>query len=252
MQIGKLWAIVFALPHEAKAFLPKFEIASTTTFHGSKVYEGSWKQRPVLLLQTGMGPKRAYQATSFLLNHYPVSHLVSTGYGGALNGELQVGDGVIATSLLDCRHPKEIIRPNFPNPEALATSMKSLGFPLHAGRFVQSPRPVLASKEKEEMAINFKGLEVDMESFGVLKAANEKEKITSLAIRFIVDEQGVSLPDTSSFLDKEGGVHVSPLVREAVRRPKILVALPQLDRWARIARRHMEKAMDTLMNLSLS
>jgi nucleoside phosphorylase len=252
MHVNKLWAVVVALPHEAKAFLPKIKIASITNFNGSKVYEGSWKQHPILLLQTGLGPRRAYQATSFLLGHYPVTHVVSTGYGGALDAGLKVGDGVVATSLLDRGHPDEIIRPNFPNLQALADHLKSLGFPVHAGRLLQSSSQVLAKEEKEELARDFKALEVDMESFAVLKAAAEKEKIASLALRFIVDEQGVNLPDTSSFLDNAGGVHMSPLVREAVRRPKILVALPQLDRWAKVARGHMEQAIDTLINMALN
>lgn len=250
MHLGKLWAVVVALPHEAKAFLPKVKVASITNFQGSKIYEGTWKQHPVLLLQTGLGPRRAYQATSFLLAHYPVTHLVSTGYGGALDPGLKVGDGILATSLLDRGNPEEIIRPKFPNLKALADHLKSLEFPFYSGRLLQSSSQVLAKKEKEELAKEFKALEVDMESFAVLKAAAEKEKIASLALRFIVDEQSVNLPDTSSFLDNAGGVHMSPLVREAVRRPKILVALPQLERWAKVARGHMEKAIDTLINLA--
>lgn len=61
--------------------------------------EGTYAQRDIVLLQTGMGKRNAEEATRFLLAHYPVSLLVSLGFAGALEAELGVGDLVLYREL---------------------------------------------------------------------------------------------------------------------------------------------------------
>lgn len=237
----ELWGITVALAHEAEGFLPKFSVSAETRFRGLRVWEGRLGAKECVLLQTGMGPLRAEKAARYLLKEYPVTHLLSTGYCGGLREGIANGDAVIADTLLGEGDSLKLeVDPNL-----LREGMdmcKKLEIPVHRGALITVSRPVLKRLDKQKLAQKSSAIAVDMESFSVLREVRESgKKIASFSIRFVVDAVGDELTDTEAFFDPESGLKPLGLLREAVRRPSIMLKLPGLERKASHARVQLTK-----------
>lgn len=243
--MSELWAITVALSHEANGLLPAMKWSSHTRYGHVHVYEGLWGHHECLLVQTGMGPKNAEKATRFLLKNFSITHLISTGYCGGLKPGLNNSDILIASSVLG----REQGPPLCPNAELLAwveDRLKQSKIEYQSGPMVTSGQAILKSSEKTQIHQETGAWAVDMESYSVLKVAGEDEKIASLALRFVVDALQDDLTDTSSFVDDQAGFKMKPFMGEVVRRPKILLELPGLERQARRARKTMTRTFQKI------
>lgn len=236
-----------ALPHEAKGLLPQLKVQAQTAYHHSKLYEGLFKNRPVLLLQTGMGAQNATRAMEFLLAHHPVTHCLVTGYCGGLVPGLKTGHGILATEVFSQENSRLHVAPNFSGRENLLQRLSDQGVECQVGSLVEVHRPVLEKKDKLALQAQFGAIGVDMESFSVLSGLKAEEKITSLLLRFVVDPLDENLVDTEAFIDSDSSVRPWKLLQETIRNPKLLIDLPQLDRLARMARRQMTKALECIL-----
>ncbi len=243
MPIDPLWAVVLALPHEAKALLPDLKIQAETRYHASKLYEGRYQDKPLLLLQTGMGPKNARRAVEFLLAHHPVTHVVITGYCGGLVPGLKTGSAIWATKLISQKSGLDPIEPHINGEDTLQSGLRDQGLDLHLGPLVEVAKPVLDLEGKQGLFRQFGAVGVDMESFSVLNALKEQKNIASLILRFVVDPLEENLVDTEAFMDEQSGLRPWKLLKETFRNPKLLIDLPQLDRLAKGARRQLKKAL---------
>jgi nucleoside phosphorylase len=246
MQVKALWAIIVALSHEAKAILSGMAVQSHTRYGPIKIYEGSFAGRECLLVQTGIGPRNAEQASRFLLDYYPVTHLISTGYCGALKEGIKNSEVVLATSLLSLGGNLPPLNPDHGFFAEIKERLGRAGFAVHCGPMVTSERPVLKREDKMKLGTAAGAIAVDMESYFVLKAAQESKKIVSLAMRFVVDALDDDLADTASFVDAQSGFQPMSLLREAIRQPKILMELPGLERQAGRARKKMSAAVQSI------
>ena len=77
-------AIVGALKEEMVDLQRRMSLEQTFAWWRCRIYRGNYAKRDVLLLQTGTGKERAEIATRFILEHYPVTALISLGFAGAL------------------------------------------------------------------------------------------------------------------------------------------------------------------------
>ena len=246
-----LWAISVALRHEAKGLLSRLKIDSTTRYGRAVLHLGKWKERPVVLLETGVGPENAAKAVQFLFQEFRPKVFISTGYCGGLHAQLKTGEGVLSPAVFfhQPTHPKRkdglILETTVVN-RALAL-LQSKVMKIYLGDLVTVAKPVLGPCEKQSLAAITEAWAVDMETYFVLKTAQSREKITSLALRFVVDAQNDDLADTSAFMDQDAGFQPMGLLRETLRRPKLLWQLPGLDRKARQARSSLEQAVTALL-----
>lgn len=242
--MSERWAIVLALPHEAGSLLPEISSRAFTRYRGFKIWEGRLGRNEIVLLQSGMGPERAGKATAFLLEQFAVTHLLSTGYCGGLNSEIRNADAVIAESIVMDSDPGETSGTPL-DATALRRArnvLEELQIPFYSGRLLTASRPILKVAEKQALAGQTGAVAVDMESGAVLKIASRSpKKIASLCVRFVVDALGDELTDTGAFLDAEARVKPLSLARELVRRPKLMMQLPGLERLASRARSNLTK-----------
>jgi len=249
MPITDLLAITVALPHEAKAILPKMAISSKTQFGIGQFFEGKLGPHSCLLVQTGMGPQNAQKAAGFLIENYPVTHLLATGYCGALVPEIKNRDAILASELLSRTDSRQRIACDMSWGDRVAAKLTGLNIPVHRGVMVESPEPILKHEDKVTLAHETGALAVDMESFSVLNTVQRKEKITSLCLRFVVDALDDNLTNTEAFIEDTGGVKPLRLLGEAIRRPKLLIELPGLERLASGARKNLEKSIESVVSL---
>jgi len=239
----ELWAITVALAHEAKPILSHLKVSSETHFKKMKLFEGRLGMKNCVVLQTGMGPEKAEKATRFLIEQYPITHLLSTGYCGALKPEIKNSEGILSNRIFFKQEGLRVLQGDDPMESWIQKKLSQAKLPFHQGPLLTVSEPVLDPVEKKNLGEETGALAIDMESFSVLKVAQENQKIASLVLRFVVDAQEDSLSDTQNFMDKEKGFQPWGLVQEMLRRPKILLQLPGLERMAHRARQNMEKAI---------
>lgn len=234
---NELWAITVALPHEARALRSHFQAATKTRFRHMTLEEGRIGGRDALLVVTGMGPKRAAASARFLFEQYNVTHLISTGYCGALQDGMVCGDAVLAERCAFLQEPRGGSLSDLPLLRKMEAALQQGGIAVRLGTLLTAEQPVLKTSEKESLGAKTGAIAVDMESAAVLQAAAESDKkIASVTVRFIVDALGDELADTGAFLDENAAVKPLSLARELLRRPRLFQELPDLGRKAARAR----------------
>jgi nucleoside phosphorylase len=248
MSINDLLAITVALPHESKAILPQLSIQATTRFQQAVLYEGLLGSQPCVLLQTGIGARYAAAGVAYLLQHYPVRRLLVTGYCGGLSSGINTGDGILASEVLDEQDGTRLAGSTAWRQE-IFEKLGSQNIPVHQGALLQVEKPAMSPEAKKILGEKFSALGVDMESFSVLKLAQGRQNIASLALRFVVDPVGVDLADTGSFVDATGQFQPMPFLKQALNRPNIFFKLPGLQRMASQARRQLAKSIEVIFEL---
>lgn len=246
----ELWALTVALPHEAVGFRSRFRGGAETRYRHLRLVEGRLGDRDALLAVTGMGPERAAAAARFLFEQFPVTHLLSTGYCGALQNGLLCGDAVLAERCAFVEEPQAGWLCDLPLLRMAEEALKMADISARPGTLLTSPKPLLASAQKEALGAKTGAQAIDMESAAILQeAAKSSKKIASVTVRFIVDAVGDELADTGSFLDENAEVKPLSLARELIRRPKLFQELPDLGRKAARARVSLTRFLDRFFGL---
>ena len=137
---------------------------------------------------SGMGQARAYRAARSLAGQ-GVSALVSFGTAGALAPGLGAGDVVLGTAVL---FGQEIIEADPDWPSRLAGKLDGR-VRVGQGKILHAEAVLATPLDKSRLFLSTAALAVDMETAGVARAAAE-HGLPWLAIRAIVDAQGVSIP----------------------------------------------------------
>ena len=73
----------------------------TTEIANCKIFEGKINNRPVAVLQSGIGKVAAAMGTTLLIQQFKPDMIINTGSAGGLDPNLNVGDVIIST---DVRH----------------------------------------------------------------------------------------------------------------------------------------------------
>jgi nucleoside phosphorylase len=205
-------------------------------------YTGQYRGKPVGLVVTGMGRQRAEQSVGAVLARFPVTAVISIGFSGALERQLQVGDLVLASALmgLTASGSNEIEPTIFrANQELLHTAAEALQttpLPVVSGPTATASDIIATPLAKQDMGRQTGAVAVDMESYWIARAISERG-FPFLAIRAISDTLEESLLPLHEILDKEGNPRARRLAAHLIRKPGSLVALARLARNASRARR---------------
>jgi nucleoside phosphorylase len=89
-------AVTFALPAESSEFLRRLRDRTSAERNGVRIVRGKMDDRMIEVLHTGVGEKVCRQRVEEFLQDQQFDLLISTGFAGALNDELQVGDLLLA------------------------------------------------------------------------------------------------------------------------------------------------------------
>ena len=178
--------------------------------HGD-VWSGTWENRSIVLVRTGVGKKCANKVLEDVLHRVEPSLILSTGYAGGLSHDLNVGDLVIADRVLDDSAESfsgEELSAAAPDRQWL-DQVKGLNpsgrFSIHYGTLLTVSGVVADSSAKLQLGSRCGALAVDMETSVLLTGAGEKN-IPFLSIRAVSDTADQSLADVSSLVGKDGTV----------------------------------------------
>lgn len=172
-------AIIAALPREVAPLIKGWKDESDrarkvfvfTTHHSVVAY-------------AGMGALRAEIAARHVLDHGPISHLLSVGWAGALREGCGVGS---------LQHPAEVID---------AVTGESFPAVAGTGRLVTVTK-FAGVEEKQKLATDFDADYVDMEAATIARIAVERA-IPFAAVKTISDERDTVLPELQRFYTSDG------------------------------------------------
>ena len=92
--------IACATPAESGALKKSISIREQKRYQDACFISGTFLDKEILFVQTGVGPRRAKSAAQLILNHYHPSYIILLGAAGAVDPSLQVGDTVIINKIL--------------------------------------------------------------------------------------------------------------------------------------------------------
>jgi nucleoside phosphorylase len=164
-------AVTFALSAESSEFLRRLRNRSCAYRNGITTIRGKIGDREVEVLHTGVGEKICRQWLGKFLENQQFDLLISTGFAGALNDELQVGDLLLARnfSTVDLNERRYF--------STLQIQMADL---------LTAPTLIDSSNERSEIARTSGAAAVDMETEFIARAC-AAHGIPLLSLRVITD-----------------------------------------------------------------
>jgi adenosylhomocysteine nucleosidase len=204
-------------------FLDRIEVDHETRIAGTMFRGGTLYDRPVVLVESGMGKVNAAMTASLLYDRFDCGLTAFCGLAGSLKPELLAGDVAIATELIQHDHgdvfetgfrlTQPSIPPNKPSPEAVGyrlspdleskvrEALKNANLPLlsaseldegerrpviHFGRVLTCDLFLDKEHERERLRSRFKAIAVEMEGAALAQVAERFDR-PFLVIRSISD-----------------------------------------------------------------
>jgi adenosylhomocysteine nucleosidase len=232
--------LIAAMPQESNALLHRI--------HGWKrIAIGSYtgqsfelSGQTCILVTSGMGIRRAGLAARALVESSPTPQvLISFGIAGAVEADLQIGDGIAAASV--CQLEPGSLRPGplqplaaWP-PAALEAAAQALslhgGARLLTGTAVTTGGPQASLSQLEHLPHPV----LEMETAGIAHVAAE-HSVPLLSLRAISDSSRAPLPfDLGEMMDAGANLRAGQLLKTILRHPGILFQFSRLTRNTRLA-----------------
>ena len=176
-------AVTFALPAESSEFLRRLGNKSRTNRNGIKIVRGTIGHRSVEVIHTGVGENTCKERIEKFLNNQQFDFLISAGFAGSLNHELQVNDLLVAKnfSTVDLKH----------------ASLSNVS--VYAANMLTVPALIDSDEERESLARESQASAVDMETEFIARAC-AVHGIPLLALRVITDTPTQPFPAPPSVL----------------------------------------------------
>jgi nucleoside phosphorylase len=219
-------AVTFALPSESSEFLRRLGNKSRANRNGISIVRGTIGHRSIEVIHTGVGESVCRKRIGKFLENQQFDFLISAGFAGSLNHELQVNDLLVAKnfSTVDLKH----------------ASLSNVS--IYVANMLTVPVLIDSSEEREEMARESGASAVDMETEFIARAC-AAQGIPLLALRVITDTPTQPFPAPASVLFdiQRQRTHIAVLARFFLAHPRRMPGLVQFAR-------RISRAQKTLSN----
>ncbi len=165
-------AVTFALPAESEEFLRCLSNKSQIDRNDVRVIRGKIDDHTIEVVHTGVGAEVCRQRMGKFLQDQQFDYLISAGFAGALNDQLQVGDLVLAENFSTV------------DPSEKHSSLSSLS--LHIADLLTVPALIDSGEERNKLALASGAAAVDMETEFIARACAE-HGVPLLSLRVISD-----------------------------------------------------------------
>ena len=172
-------AVTFALPAESSDFLRHLRNQSRTDRSGIRTIRSTIEDRAVEVFHTGVGEKVCHQRVAEFLQDQQFDLLISSGFAGALNDKLQIGDLLLAK--------------NFSTVELTEVGSSFSRLPIHEADLLTVRALIDSNDERNKIARTSGAAAVDMETEFIARACAE-HGIPLLSLRVITDTPSEPFP----------------------------------------------------------
>ena len=197
-------AIVGAVKEEIAGIKQAMNISDHVRLGKSSAWPGKWVKQNIVLVRSGVGRQRAEDATLQVIDHFKPGCLISIGYAGAVQPELNVGDLVIADTIIEENEKGEYAPDSTWLNRAKEISCSN-GVKTIVGGLLTVDNVIHDCPSKQELGEKFNVQAVEMETSAIAKVAEEKG-VPLLSLRVISDRLDQELLDSSSFLGSDGEI----------------------------------------------
>ncbi len=225
-------AVTFALPSESSEFLRRLGNESRATRNGISIVRGTIGHRSIEIIHTGVGENVCSERIGKFLENQQFDFLISAGFAGSLNHELQVNDLLVAKnfSTVDLKH----------------ASLSNVS--IYAANMVTVPALIDCSEERERIGRESQASAVDMETKFIARAC-AAHGIALLSLRVITDTPTEPFPAPPSVLFdiQQQRTHVAVLARFFLTHPMRIPGLIQFARRITRARKVLASALNAVV-----
>jgi len=236
--------LIAAMPQESEALLRCIKEWKRIVLGRFRGVRFQLVDRNCLLVTSGMGLKRAMDATRTLLAGSSPHLLVSFGIAGAVNDDLHIGDVVVAwnTCLLDrglTGQLQSLASLSEAAWNAAAQVLLPEGARLVVGTAITTRGSQVVPQQLEEMPHPV----LEMETAGIAQVAAEIG-IPLVSIRSVSDGPQSPIPfDLEAILDEKYNLRIGKLLILVLRRPQIIFQSRQMMKNSRKAADHAARAL---------
>src|SRR5262245_19159909 len=179
-------AVTFALPAESSEFLRRLGDKSRADRNGISIVRAAIGHRSIEVLHTGVGANICRERIGKFLQNQQFDFLISAGFAGSLNRELEVNDVLVAKnfSTVDLKH-------------AQSASLSNVS--IQSANMLTVPALIDSSEERERIARESGASAVDMETEFIARAC-AAQGIPLLALRVVTDTPTQPFPAPPSVL----------------------------------------------------
>jgi nucleoside phosphorylase len=225
-------AVTFALPAESSEFLRRLGNRSRADRNGISIFRGTSGHRSIEIIHTGVGGNICRDRIGKFLENQQFDFLISAGFAGSLNHELQVNDLLVAKnfSTVDLKHP----------------SLSNVS--IYSANMLTVPALIDSSEERERIARESGASAVDMETEFIARAC-AAHAIPLLALRVITDTptQPFPVPPSVLFDIQRQRTHIAVLAKFFLTHPRRMPGLIQFARRISRARKTLSNALVRIM-----
>lgn len=243
-------ALLGALKEEISCLRKRMVVTEIVSESAYTLFRGTWKGREILLVQTGIGKRRAQAATRQLVESHPITTLVSLGFAGAITDELVIGDVVLYSAVhcsdAEASSQQDTYCSSSDLLERVAGTLEGAAVNSFCKSGVTVPHVVLSPEDKEVLARAFHASVVDMESYWIAEIASER-RIPFVIVRSVSDTKNETLLPFEEMMTEDGDVRWRAAACYFLRRPHHLAVVGRLYRNAKAATRNLATAIDSLI-----
>ena len=229
--------IVTAMSQECDAVLRLIEHRNCSDLGPYRCYRFRILQRNCWLLTSGMGIRRAAQATRTLVESANPTLLISVGIAGAVEADLEIGDVIVSkdSSLLG--------KDGLPGPlqplarlseaawQAAERALQRCGANLFLGSAVTTHGGQLVQPQPAQLTHPI----LEMETTGIAGVAAEKG-LPLLSLRAISDGPRAPIPfDLEKMMDEQDNLRSGEILKTIIAHPQMLPGLVRMGRNSRKA-----------------
>jgi len=227
-------AVTFALPAESSEFLSRLKDKSRADRNGIRVIRGKIDDRDIEILHTGVGEKVCRQRVEKFLQDHQFDLLITTGFAGALNDELQPGDLLLAK--------------NFSTIDLNERISFFSSLPIHVADLLTVSALIDSSNERNKISRASNAAAVDMETEFIARAC-ATHGIPLLSLRVITDTptQPFPAPPSVLFDIQQQRTHIAVLTKFFLADPRRIPGLLQFARRISRARKTLANALVSIV-----
>jgi adenosylhomocysteine nucleosidase len=230
--------LVVALPLESGYFEDRLAGVISIKGHGFTIRTGGLDGRGIAVAISGHGQERAARAAEALIAGHHPRWVISAGFAGGLQQELNRGDIVMGSSIAGLQGERLSIDLRLTEGEG------QVARGVHVGRLLTVDRIIRKAGEKRSLGQQFDAIAVDMESLAVAQVC-QREKQRFLALRAITDTVDDELPrDVERLLNRPTMVRkLGAAAGSLLRRPSAAKDLWKLRESAMAAADRLAKCL---------
>lgn len=202
-------AIISATFNEVEIFSREMDSKKNIKFEGLSAIEGKFLGENLVLIISGVGIKKAKNAASLAITKYKPKLILSAGFSGALNSDLEVGDIVMGSKVISLQKKESI---------SLFCDIPYISFYYKKGELLSESRFIGSCREKEQLFEQSSALAVDMETWGVAEVARN-HNLKAVSIRVISDDLEFSLPKMEKLFNKDSRLSASKSLKYFLKNP---------------------------------